>query len=571
MKRFFSFLMILGLAYCLAFPVYSMAGGSVNFQTKDGVNSSLSKPYSSFTIDGNGNITILYSGTNAEMGSLQTQPVITISSAGDPNTGVDNNTATVTGTKTAPVAFSVAATDTDFSATNGSTLTLTYIFPGGEEVSPFTLTAASIGTFTKAFSTGGVYHVIFKASFDPDGNGPLSPFETQRTITIAVDQQYTLGTSVSPAGAGSVSANPAATGGFYAPGTAVSLTASPASGYVFSNWSGDASGTVNPVSITMSGNKSVTANFTQQQQTCNSTVTAQASGTGGSIGGTNPVSTTCGSTVSFSGTLTSGGSITSVSEGSYTSNGLTWSWTGIAAPSTNGGSKTVTIYFSGGSSCMSSVTAQASGTGGSIGGTNPVSTTCGNTVSFTGTLTSGGSITSVSEGSYTTNGLTWSWTGIAAPTTSGGNKTVTIYFSTGTPPPGNCSTEDMSSQVRGAIALSRLNSSGYYGYDQANQTSIAGNTENWYVVDPTSVGATGTILKIHVISWAQGDALTGKYYTVNSNNCKIAGPYPMSNDNGWLRAGGMFSGSYPSGQKFLLDVKNSALFALTISAMWMIY
>ena len=39
------------------------------------------------------------------------------------------------------------------------------------------------------------------------------------------------------------------------------LKAIPNSGFTFSGWSGDASGTANPIQITMNGNKSVTASF----------------------------------------------------------------------------------------------------------------------------------------------------------------------------------------------------------------------------------------------------------------------------------------------------------------------
>ena len=47
----------------------------------------------------------------------------------------------------------------------------------------------------------------------------------------------------------------------YQAGTVVLLTASPASGYQFTGWSGNASGTQNPLSVTMDGSKSITANF----------------------------------------------------------------------------------------------------------------------------------------------------------------------------------------------------------------------------------------------------------------------------------------------------------------------
>ncbi|WP_345161065.1 InlB B-repeat-containing protein [Pontibacter saemangeumensis] len=73
--------------------------------------------------------------------------------------------------------------------------------------------------------------------------------------------QYTL--SVSTTGSGSVSKSPNQTS--YAAGTSVSLTATAASGYQFSGWSGDASGTSNPLSLTMNSNKTITANFTPVQ------------------------------------------------------------------------------------------------------------------------------------------------------------------------------------------------------------------------------------------------------------------------------------------------------------------
>ncbi len=47
----------------------------------------------------------------------------------------------------------------------------------------------------------------------------------------------------------------------YKEGTEVSLTAVPASGYQFDSWSGNASGTDNPINITMDSNKEITAVF----------------------------------------------------------------------------------------------------------------------------------------------------------------------------------------------------------------------------------------------------------------------------------------------------------------------
>src|SRR2546430_1553204 len=49
----------------------------------------------------------------------------------------------------------------------------------------------------------------------------------------------------------------------YANGAAVTVTAAPNAGFAFSGWSGDATGTTNPITITMTGNQTVTASFAE--------------------------------------------------------------------------------------------------------------------------------------------------------------------------------------------------------------------------------------------------------------------------------------------------------------------
>jgi uncharacterized repeat protein (TIGR02543 family) len=48
----------------------------------------------------------------------------------------------------------------------------------------------------------------------------------------------------------------------YASGSSVTVTATPAAGFQFAGWSGDASGTTNPLIVTMTANKNITATFT---------------------------------------------------------------------------------------------------------------------------------------------------------------------------------------------------------------------------------------------------------------------------------------------------------------------
>jgi alpha-N-arabinofuranosidase len=66
----------------------------------------------------------------------------------------------------------------------------------------------------------------------------------------------------------------------YAANTTVTVTANPSSGYGFTSWSGAASGSSNPVSVVMTGNKTLTAAFTAvQAQSVSINVGGAATGT----------------------------------------------------------------------------------------------------------------------------------------------------------------------------------------------------------------------------------------------------------------------------------------------------
>jgi len=82
------------------------------------------------------------------------------------------------------------------------------------------------------------------------------------TATFTQQSQYTLAINI--VGSGSVGKNPNQAA--YNSGDVVTLTATPAAGWNFTGWSGDLSGSANPQAITITGNKVVTATFTQQSQ-----------------------------------------------------------------------------------------------------------------------------------------------------------------------------------------------------------------------------------------------------------------------------------------------------------------
>jgi hypothetical protein len=86
-----------------------------------------------------------------------------------------------------------------------------------------------------------------------------------KNVTANFSTCLTLTTAVSPLNSGSITRSPAPNCGTngYAPGTAVTLSAVPNTGYAFNNWSGGASGTNSSVTITMNANTTVTANYSQ--------------------------------------------------------------------------------------------------------------------------------------------------------------------------------------------------------------------------------------------------------------------------------------------------------------------
>jgi hypothetical protein len=81
-------------------------------------------------------------------------------------------------------------------------------------------------------------------------NGPA-------TYTAYFQTQYLLTTAVSPSSAGTIVAST----GYYASGSTVSITATAASGYQFTGFSGDLSGVTSPQSLLMNAPHTVTANF----------------------------------------------------------------------------------------------------------------------------------------------------------------------------------------------------------------------------------------------------------------------------------------------------------------------
>ena len=123
------------------------------------------------------------------------------------------------------------------------------------------LTGLTPGTHSIACKGIGSFSAPTSHSVTITAGSVASDTETYIAIPSTT---YTLSLNAA-SGQGSISPLPIGTGGgttfTYNSGSIVQLSATAASGYHFTSWSGDAAGTVNPTTITLNGNKNVTANF----------------------------------------------------------------------------------------------------------------------------------------------------------------------------------------------------------------------------------------------------------------------------------------------------------------------
>lgn len=113
-----------------------------------------------------------------------------------------------------------------------------------------------IGTVVTA---AGTYTCNVKATNAAGSSGPSND------VSILIQQYYQL--AVAKKGLGTVASVPAGIdcgatcNATFVQGASVTLTATPAAGYIFKSWSGDCTGSVNTCTVAMNGVKAVTASF----------------------------------------------------------------------------------------------------------------------------------------------------------------------------------------------------------------------------------------------------------------------------------------------------------------------
>ncbi|MFD1002770.1 InlB B-repeat-containing protein [Ohtaekwangia kribbensis] len=350
---------------------------TANFEPTKYTLTATASPSTGGTITGAGSYTI---GSTVTLTATPAAGYTFAGWSGDATGSASSVTVTMNGNKT------VTATFQEIKYTLATTATPA---AGGTVSGAGSYTSGATATLTATPATG---YTFTGWSGDATGTATTTTvtMNSNKSVTAIFEViqagKYTLATTVSPSAGGTVSG-----GGSYTSGSTATLTATPATGYTFTGWSGDVTGTSTSVTITMDGDKNVTANFQSQSGTTKYTLAiATSPSDGGNVSGAG--SYDAGSVATLTATPASG----------YTFTGWSGDVTGTDASTTvtMDGDKNVTASFS-----ISSFTLSAT-----------VVPSAGGSVTGTGTYTSGTIVTieAVAASGYTFTGWTGDITGAAA-------------------------------------------------------------------------------------------------------------------------------------------------------------
>ena len=146
-----------------------------------------------------------------------------------------------------------------------STITATVTSGGAVQPGQEVRFMTTVGVLSPPVATTNASGVATSTLVAPHSNQDTSATLTalcngaQDSVVVSYLGSYELTTDI--VGSGTITREPHLVG--YTPGVVVTLTAAPDPGWSFGGWSGDLSGTTNPITITMDGPKVVTATFTQ--------------------------------------------------------------------------------------------------------------------------------------------------------------------------------------------------------------------------------------------------------------------------------------------------------------------
>jgi glucose/arabinose dehydrogenase len=131
-----------------------------------------------------------------------------------------------------------------------------------DNATPYALYNDTAGNYAVWIPAVGNYTLVATPYTSTSAGGLAGTPMTISFSVVNTGLQYSL--TVNTSGSGTVSKNPSQA--TYSSGSSVVLTATPAAGYRFNAWSGSATGSTNPLTVTMNGNKTITASFVVVQQ-----------------------------------------------------------------------------------------------------------------------------------------------------------------------------------------------------------------------------------------------------------------------------------------------------------------
>jgi gliding motility-associated-like protein/uncharacterized repeat protein (TIGR02543 family) len=485
---------------------------TANFQAIKYTLTATASPSAGGTITGAGSYT---SGSTATLTATPAAGYTFVGWSDDATGSTSSITVTMDGNKTVTATFqeikyTLTATA---SPSAGGTITGAGSYTAG---STATLTATPAAGYTFVGWSGDATRSTSSINITMDGN---------KTVTATFQEiKYTLTATASPSAGGTITG-----AGSYTAGSTATLTATPASGYAFVGWSGDATGTSSSVTVTMDGNKSVTATFEVIQPDKYILTTTASPVAGGTVSGSG--SYTSGSTATLTATPATG----------YTFTGWSGNATGTSTTLTvtMDGNKSVTANFQAISHTL--VATSSPSAGGTVSG--------GGSYAFGSTAT----LTATPAAGYTFTGWSGDATGTASSitVTMDGDKNVTANF------------QEQSGTTKYTLAIATSPSdggsvSGAGSYDAGSVVTLAATPAAGYTFTGWSGDVSGTDASVSVTM--DGNKNVTANFQQQSNTTKYTVAITISpSDGGSVRG----AGSYDAGSLVTITATPSAGYSFT--------
>jgi hypothetical protein len=266
MKKHINLWLVMFLAISLALPIYSMAQTAPtltleSYTTGDRIKGA---PIKSFALGADGNLVVYLDGP-FNFASLIPDIIVD----GTTYSGCTvSPPASVSATQGATLIFRINSTTPGASFSGGvESKPGLVVDPEPGAATSFAITTATgpntatgIFTWTTGGGTAPVPVGAYLAVFQAQATDTSGTHTSHLIVMININPPgYTLTVNTTNGSVTKIPDQPTYT---ISPVQTVQLTPTPASGYYFSGWSGDLSGTANPGSIQMNGSKTVTATFT---------------------------------------------------------------------------------------------------------------------------------------------------------------------------------------------------------------------------------------------------------------------------------------------------------------------